>query len=478
MNAFLSHSTSPTPPSKPLLQQEISNKVVLILGLGLHGGGVAMARYLASKNPSRLIVMDTRDAKTLAPSIEKLKDICLEYRLGKHDQALIDSADLVVKNPAVHYKHPALKNKKHITTDIALFLSAYRGTVYAITGTKGKTSLTQALGRLLNIHCYGNNTNSPLNILLSEALPPDRVLLELSSFQIGDLARYTPHLLSRPSLCVLTNIYKDHMDYYQSHEQYIADKYPLFAQCSKHSTLVLPSSTLGEEWSQQKNKPHKTKNVYFHGFPLAEKIQGTYIKGNSIYQKALYGTVRKIGDLSPTLLQNLHKENIETLATICQALNHTMTYDTKQLIQYFSLPYHKEHIATIDGRIIINDSSATIPEAMNLVQYNKASLIVICGGTDKNLQAQALVAQCLGAKSVVLFEGSFTKKSLPIFQDSNCRYYGPYAHLEECFSTAFKKSIRGDTILFSPGCASFESFVNAHSRGKIFTELVLSYAQS
>ncbi|MCL2233791.1 MAG: hypothetical protein FWB99_12025 [Treponema sp.] len=96
---------------------------VLVMGLGLHGGGMESARYLAARG-AEITVTDLRDEKTLAPSIEKLKDFSIRYVLGKHEMDDFQNADIVIKNPGVRPDSPYLKAAKKTETDISLFLAA------------------------------------------------------------------------------------------------------------------------------------------------------------------------------------------------------------------------------------------------------------------------------------------------------------------------------------------------------------------
>jgi UDP-N-acetylmuramoylalanine--D-glutamate ligase len=180
---------------------------VLVMGLGLHGGGLESARCLAGAGAA-VTVTDLRDEQVLAPSVEKLEELAgktafpIRYVLGRHETADFEGADMVIKNPGVRPDSPFLEAARGkgaaIETDISLFLAASPARLLAVTGSKGKSSAVSALhwvlkearGRgLLPGRAFlgGNITVSPLTFL-EELGPRDDAVLELSSWQLGDLA--------------------------------------------------------------------------------------------------------------------------------------------------------------------------------------------------------------------------------------------------------------------------------------------------
>jgi UDP-N-acetylmuramoylalanine--D-glutamate ligase len=215
---------------------DYSGLKVLVMGLGLHGGGLESSRFLL-KRGAEVTVTDLRDEKTLKPTIEQLDKTCYElkvkplrYILGKHEIDDFNKSDMVIKNPGVRPDSLYLQNVKRIETDISLFLSESPARLFAVTGTKGKSFTSSALHWILKSQrrafLGGNITVSPLNFL-DKLDQYDDVVLELSSFQLGDLkGRKTADgkPLLKPDVCVLTSIMPDHLDRYTSMDEYIDDK--------------------------------------------------------------------------------------------------------------------------------------------------------------------------------------------------------------------------------------------------------------
>ncbi|MBU0956580.1 MAG: UDP-N-acetylmuramoyl-L-alanine--D-glutamate ligase, partial [Spirochaetes bacterium] len=197
---------------------------VTIMGLGLNGGGLASALYFASRG-ALVTVTDLRDETVLAPSIEALKGYPIRYVLGRHELEDFSSADLVIKNPGVRPDNSYLAAAKKVDSDISIFLRQCPCPIIAVTGSKGKSSTASAIHHILQqagrqSYLGGNITVSPLSFL-PELGTDDIVVLELSSWQLGDLQDRS---VLKPHCAVLTHIVPDHLDRYGTMERYLADK--------------------------------------------------------------------------------------------------------------------------------------------------------------------------------------------------------------------------------------------------------------
>jgi len=222
---------------------DYSGMKALIMGLGLHGGGLESARFLI-KRGAIVTVTDLRDEKTLQPSIEQLDVFCQEsgkekvrYVLGKHEIDDFKNADIVIKNPGVRPDSEYLQVSRRIETDLSLFFSESRVRLFTVTGTKGKSCASSALHWILSAgrkqgkaYLGGNITVSPLSFL-DKLTENDDVVLELSSFQLGDIKNHTAldgSKLLKPAAAVLTSILHDHLDRYVSMDDYINDKRTIY----------------------------------------------------------------------------------------------------------------------------------------------------------------------------------------------------------------------------------------------------------
>ncbi|HAK47501.1 MAG TPA: UDP-N-acetylmuramoyl-L-alanine--D-glutamate ligase, partial [Spirochaeta sp.] len=192
------------------------------MGLGLHGGGSASARFFAESG-AIVTVTDLHSREVLQPSIQALSDLSIRYVLEKHEISDFENADIIIKNPAVKPDSPYLKAASdagaEIETDISTFLRMNRRPVIAVTGSKGKSTTVSALYHVLkkinpDSDLGGNITVSPLTFFSDEKNGSGApVILELSSWQLADIAGRN---LLNPAAAAITNIMHDHQDRYQS----------------------------------------------------------------------------------------------------------------------------------------------------------------------------------------------------------------------------------------------------------------------
>ncbi|HST89141.1 MAG TPA: Mur ligase family protein, partial [Ktedonobacterales bacterium] len=206
---------------------------VLVMGLGLLGGGVSAARYAVEQGAAEVIVTDLRSADVLAPSVAKLAGLPIRYVLGQHDPADFARADVVVRNPNVPRHSPYLAAARaagaRVEMEIAWFFRACRAPIAGVTGTRGKsttTTLLHAILREAGMHPLlgGNLGGIETLALLPEATPDRWVVLELGNWMLEGL-----HTIRRgPRLAIFTNLLPDHLNAYDSMEDYGAAKSSIF----------------------------------------------------------------------------------------------------------------------------------------------------------------------------------------------------------------------------------------------------------
>src|SRR5450759_2465053 len=210
----------------------LRSKRVLVMGLGLQGSGMAVARYAAQQGAD-VRVTDMKSPEVLAPSVQALAGLPIEFVLGQHRDEDFIWADVVIRNPGVSRSSPYLllaqEHGARIEMESALFFLACPGRIIGVTGTRGKTTTSSLLYEILVAsgapavlggNVAGVETLSLLPQITSETL----VVLELSSWQLEGLA---PHELS-PALAVMTNVYPDHLNTYSGMEEYAEAKATIF----------------------------------------------------------------------------------------------------------------------------------------------------------------------------------------------------------------------------------------------------------
>jgi len=439
---------------------QAEGKEILIMGLGAHGGGAAAARFFSDAG-ARVTVTDLRDEPALAPSLETLSDCNIAYRLGCHDEKDFRRADVVIKNPAVPRSSPFLKLAKRIETDISVFLASHRGPVLAVTGTKGKSSTSSALHHLLaaehpSARLGGNITISPLRFQ-RELHGDEIVVLELSSFQLGDLTmtKNWKAAACRPfSIAVVTNLLPDHQDYYESMDAYSRDKAIIFERQPDDGWVILASD---DPYSSGYEPPHPQRVIRLN---------------HSTTKHAPFA------DLIPDRLSVSGSHTIYNLYTAAVAaalfgMDHTAI--RRAAVTYPGIPHRLERVSSIRRVLYINDSAATIQEAaLVAVSSFDRPVHLIAGGSDKGLPLDRFPEIARQAASVALLDGSATEKIAALLSASGCSYTGPHNSMADALSAARGVANAGDVVLLSPGCASFGMFRNEFDRGDQFRELVIN----
>lgn len=428
-------------------QDYFKGKKITVMGLGLLGRGLGDVKFLAEQG-AELIVTDLKSEAELVSSLKELQSFPITFHLGGHQLADFRDRDLVLKAAGVPLNSPfiaeAVKNNIPVVMSTALFVSLLPAgvTTIGITGTRGKSTTTHLIYELVKaagkrVFLGGNVRGLSTLALLPEIKSGDYVVLELDSWQLqgfGDLK------LS-PQIAVFTNLLPDHLNYYGGDmEKYFADKANIFKYQKAGGTLVAgaqiaprllrdPAPELPADWRLKMPGEHNRENA------------------------ALAKQVAAVLKIDPVVI--------------------------KSVIENFpGVPGRLELVRDYQGIKIYNDTTSTTPDALlagvSALATEAKNLILIMGGADKNLDF-TMVTPVISrvVHEVILLPGTGTEKLLAnSYELSAVRV----ASLSEAVSLAIQKAKDGDTILFSPGFASFGpppgGFKNEFDRGDQFNELI------
>jgi UDP-N-acetylmuramoylalanine--D-glutamate ligase len=462
-------------------------KKVLSVGLGLHGGGVATAKWLI-RHGAKVTVTDLRKKELLGPSIKKLKGLPVRYVLGRHRKADFELHDVVVVGPGVprdsKYLYAAQRKRKRVENDASIFFQHATQPILAVTGTRGKTTTTLWIAALLQ-KTYKDvlpSGNTPDNALLKEYtrlrgknIP---VVAELSSWQL----EYLPSAKRSPHVAVITNLYPDHLNRYKGMEDYARAKANIFRFQHADDFLVLNK---GNAWTKFYLKQKPKAVVFFTSVKsLGKHQQGMYVHADHFYFR-FDGIEQKLFSIK-RFAQKWGKHNLENLlaATLAVKLYDPSIVVTEKDALALPHPLMREEVIVDTPRLmVVNDSCATSPDgtiaAIERFSKEKGHLVLIAGGTDKDLEFVALaraIKRHIAKDSLVLLEGTATKKlSALLWKNEKLEIFPTLA---ACVKKAFTKARehKGKTIiLFSPGAASFEKFLHEFDRGRQFNALVARY---
>ncbi len=455
-------------------EKDIKGAKVTVMGLGLNGGGFASALFFASRGAD-VTVTDLRSREILKPTIDKLSDFSIRYVLGKHEMDDFVNADLVIKNPAVGPDSPFLKASRQVETDISVFLRLSSSPVIAVTGSKGKSTTVSAIHHAIKASfpgakLGGNITTSPLSFI-NELKPEDPVILELSSWQLADLAGRN---VLRPSVSVITNILPDHLNRYAGMEEYAADKKLIYHdQDKKGFTLCCYDDPWGRIFASET----PARAFFFSASELPGKMDGAWLEKNG-EGCGMIRTGGKEEEILPEKLSINGKHNRLNLlaagAALCLFGVESKTTGEK-LASFRGIPHRMEFVCVKNGVSFYNDTTATIPEAVIAAAESFSTPVrLISGGTDKKLDFRVLDRLKGKTEKIYLLEGTATEKMIPFLDEYGIKYCGPFDSLEKASETAFRESNRGDIIIMSPGCTSFGMFKNEFDRGERFKSIACS----
>jgi len=455
------------------------------MGLGLHGGGGATARWLV-RNGARVTVTDTRDAKVLAPSLRALKGLPMRLVLGRHRTSDFRSHDLIVVNPGVPreslYLRVAKNAGKKIENDASLFFRFLQNPVIAVTGTRGKTTTTLWVAELLKKKYPAvrqSGTPEHAEFKEFERIQGKNIpaVVELSSWQL----EYLPQSDKAPRIAAVTNIYPEHLNRYRNIKAYADAKANIFLHQRKEDMLVLNYDNLWYRYFLKK-KPKSTL-YYISKKTLPKKLNGAYVKNGKMIlrgggkEQALFFVTRFRKERGEHSLENLLR------AVLMAKLFDPTVAITERDILHLPIPRMRQEVVYKRGRLtIVNDSCATSPEGTiaAIERFKGAgSVVLITGGTDKDLEFAGLAAEIkrhIPVRRLILLGGSATQKLKKKLMKIR---YGvlalEYSTLKECVAKAIAVAgveKRKTVILFSPGAASFEKFLHEFDRGSQFNRLV------
>jgi len=444
---------------------------VTVMGLGLFGGGVGVTRYLA-KQGARVTVTDLKTEADLRESVDELRALPVELRLGRHEEADFRDADLVVVNPAVPETSPWLAPARALETEMNLFFKLCRAeTVVGVTGSNGKTTTTTLVGEILKRHLrrawVGGNIGVSLLERLDEIRPEDFVVLELSSFQLENLGV----LRRSPNVSAVLNLSPNHLDRHGTMEAYAAAKRQIVAHQKEGDTKVLNL----DDPIVRSFRAASPSRTYF--FSLKERTsRGALAKDEKV---TLFTTgARFTIDVSRRKIPGaFNLQNMAAAATAAFAAAGGRWEEWRESCEevfntFPGVEHRLEFVAEKRGVKYYNDSKATDAEAtIAALETLGGPFVLILGGYDKKVPFDAL-ARAVAEKPVracVLLG-----QTAPAIERA-LRAQGRVPEIARVTSLA--EAVRvparpGETVLLSPACASWDMFRNFVERGRAFKELV------
>ncbi|GMN05818.1 UDP-N-acetylmuramoyl-L-alanine--D-glutamate ligase [Croceitalea sp. MTPC5] len=440
-------------------------KRLVVLGGGESGVGTAI---LGKQKGFDVFVSDKGAIK--GKYIKVLEHFEIEWEQHQHTEAKVLNADVVMKSPGIPEKvalvQMLIAKQIPVISEIEFASKYTNATIIGITGSNGKTTTTMLTNHLLkeagfNVGMAGNIGDSYAKMVAGKNF--DHYVLEISSFQLDGIVDF------KPKVAVITNITPDHLDRYAyQFENYIASKFRIAMNQDENDYLVYDSNDeVISDWLQK--HPVQSKLV---PFSLHEKLEwGAWLNDKTININIEPNTLKMSTDfLSLEGQHNVKNAMAAGIASLLVKVRKETIFNSIQSFQ--GAPHRLEKVLKINHVEYINDSKATnINATYYALDGIKKPIVWIVGGVDKGNdygQLMPMVREkvkaiiCLGADNTKLVE-AFGNVVEPLVETYS---------MEEAIKVAYKVSERGDTVLLSPACASFDLFENYEDRGNQFKEAV------
>ena len=434
----------------------LENKNILIMGFGVTGK--SSLKFLR-EFPVKIYIYDKKI------DLQSLK-VDEDFIIFKDED--LDKIDLIVKSPGIYPFDDLLVKAREknieIISDIEL---SYRylktDNVVAVTGTNGKTTTTTIVGDILKrkakTFVVGNIGRGILEIT-KEAKKDDFVVIEASSFQLEDTIKFKPHI------ALLTYVTSDHLDWHKTTENYVKAKLKIFANQDENDFAILNY----EDRNLAKKYNIKAQKYYFSMEKISEK--GSYFEDGKIYYNDGKNS-EKILDVKDLKIPGVHNIKNVMAAIIIAKLFGIDSNTIKRSISSFTGVEHRiEFVRELNCVKYYNDSKGTNPDSTEVaIAAMDGDVILIAGGYDKNSNFDNLIEKSKDKLKTVILLGETADKISNSCKKSDVEFY-IVKDLNKAVELAKKLAVKGEDVLLSPACASWDMYSNYEARGRHFKDLV------
>jgi len=440
-------------------------KRMVILGGGESGVGAAL---LCKQQGYDVFLSDAGVIKDHYK--HELESNNIEFESGGHTAAKILSANEVMKSPGIPSSNPIVKEIRSLQIPIISEMELayrYKGSsrIIGITGSNGKTTTSSLIYQICKTGGYncalvGNIGNSIARQITTD--PKPLYVVEISSFQLDDIISF------RPDVAVLTNITEDHLDRYEhDFEKYIAAKFKIVKNQTEHDFFIY-------------NADDPVTVTYLDQYPFNSKPlpismqrempKGAYIKDDQMHVKQADQLTMSIFDFA---LKGKHNQYNTMAAAVASSVVGIRKEKIRDAVSSFeSLAHRMEKVATVRGVEFINDSKATnVNSAWFALESMEKPVILILGGVDKGNDYELIKDMVAEKVKAIVCMGLDNSKIHEAFSEVVDTIVDARS-ADEAVKNAYALSTKGDLVLLSPACASFDLFKNYEDRGDQFKKAV------
>jgi UDP-N-acetylmuramoylalanine--D-glutamate ligase len=442
------------------------NKKAVIMGAARSGLAVA---ELLLKNHTDLFISDIDSEENKKKEINKLQQLAIPYEFGKHSEKIYDT-DFVVISPGVSLTSAMLKyySKHNIPVYSELEVASWfcKSPIIAITGSNGKTTTVSLLADIFKNEMpdtiVAGNVGTPFSSQVELSKESIWAIIEVSSFQLETIDRFCP------KIAVILNLSPNHLDRYQSYEEYIHAKLNIVKNLTPDDYLIYNED---DDLLQEKLKTCAAKKITFS---MKNQKAHAYIIDNQLY---IYKN--RLIDCSEILLKGNHNYmNVMAAALAAKCAGRNSSSMFKTLKNFKGVEHRLEYVTTFNGINIINDSKATTVESLFVALASfDTPIILIAGGKDKGSDFSKLNDILVQKVKTIILIGE-AKEKMAFYWGS----LGIPIFLQKSLNSAVEKALEvacyGEAVLLSPACASFDMFRDFEDRGRQFKQIILQLKNS
>jgi UDP-N-acetylmuramoylalanine--D-glutamate ligase len=440
---------------------ELSAKKVLIIGAAR--SGIAAARFLLNRG-AVVALNDRKPLDQWSPDALALKELGVGLLPGDPPGWLLDQIELVVVSPGVPANIIPIRYAERagaeVIGEVELAARYLKGRIVAITGSNGKTTTTSLIGKLLRDAGLpgvqvGGNIGKPLISMIDDSRDDGWTVVELSSFQLETIKTF------HPAIAIVLNVTPNHMDRYETFNDYAAAKHRIFMNQTGSDVAVLNAD---DETVSSWAKGLRARVIWFS--VRTELSDGVFLRGNELR----FGdqVLLRVDELK---LRGLHNvENVAAAFAAGIAAGASIESMAATAKQFNPVEHRLEFVAEIGGVRFYNDSKATSVDAtlkaLEAFARDSGKVVLILGGRGKKAPYEPLASlvQTKVRKLVLIGEDS----------DTIANELGEFAQIDratdmnDAVTRSFNAAEKGDVVLLAPACASFDMFESFEHRGKVF----------
>jgi UDP-N-acetylmuramoylalanine--D-glutamate ligase len=446
---------------------------VLVVGMGR--SGLAACGVLRERG-CEVFCTDDRSRAELGQAAAEIESMGAVLVESAALDALLPSLEVAVLSPGIPLNSLLVRRiqggKVPVFSEIEVAYRLSRASIVAVTGTKGKTSTTALIGHIFREAGRSTRVGGNIgNALIREtvvATPGDWVIAEVSSFQLEAIRSF------KPRIATILNLSPDHLDRYHSMDEYVEAKFRIFANQGPGDTFAgnLDDPYLGPLAEGEAAGRIPSRALWFGWSP--RRLTTVYIRNERITWAPPSGDPRpvEIMPISEIPLRGRHN-TINAMAAALVGLAAGVDPDRvrKGIRSFTALPHRTQFVAEIGGVRYVDDSKATNPAAViAAVESMPGPVILILGGRSKRTDFSVLAESARKrVKAAVLIGEAADGIEAALRGATRIARAGS---MEEAVAAARARASEGDTVLLSPGCASFDMFASAEDRGERFTRAV------